>query len=114
MADEFDISIAKWVDRQKARKAEYVQAFGENLVTRLKEHTPVVTGNLRARWHVAEITEDHLLIVNDAAYARRVNFGFNGKDSLGRSYHQRGSHIVEQTLVDVAEIARQTEEDLKS
>ncbi len=114
MADEFTISIQKWVGRQKARQAEFVEAFGQNLVTRLKAHTPVVTGNMRARWHVAEITEDHLLIVNDAEYARRVNFGFNGKDSLGRNYHQRGSHIVEQTLVEVAEIAEQTEGDLKS
>lgn len=113
MADDFEISIERWVQRKKDDAELFKEAFAQNLVTRLKENTPVVTGNLRARWHVQEITEDHIEIVNDAAYARRVNGGFIGKDSLGRNFHQRGRHFVEQTLVDVGQIARQTEEDLK-
>ena len=30
-----------------------------------------------------------------AAYARRINYGFVGEDSLGRSYNQQGAHFLE-------------------
>lgn len=30
-----------------------------------------------------------------SAYARRVNYGFNGTDSLGRTYNQKGAHFME-------------------
>jgi hypothetical protein len=32
-----------------------------------------------------------------AAYARRVNYGFNGTDSLGRKYNQRGYFFVQKS-----------------
>jgi hypothetical protein len=33
-----------------------------------------------------------------AAYARRVNSGFTGQDSLGRTYNQQGAHFVENAV----------------
>lgn len=33
-----------------------------------------------------------------AAYARRVNSGFTGQDSLGRTYNQTGAHFVENAV----------------
>lgn len=33
-----------------------------------------------------------------AAYARRMNFGFVGADSLGRAYNQQGNHFVERAI----------------
>lgn len=35
-----------------------------------------------------------------AVYARRMNYGFKGTDSLGRVYNQEGYHFVEQTIAN--------------
>ena len=113
MADDFEVDVSKWAEKAKKDQAEFVRALGENLVTELKTLTPVVTGNLRAGWHVGEADENHMDIDNGVVYARRVNDGFVGKDSLGRQYHQRGRHMVEQAIVETPEIARKTLEDLK-
>ena len=114
MADDFEVDVSKWAEKAKKDQALFAQALAENEVTRLKELTPVVTGNMRARWHVEAIEADHIDIVNDAIYARRVNDGFVGKDALGRQYHQRGRHMVEQAIAETPEIAQKTIEDLKS
>lgn len=37
---------------------------------------------------------DTVLAVYTAAYARRIEYGFKGKDSLGREYNQSGSRFV--------------------
>lgn len=37
---------------------------------------------------------DTVLAVYTAAYARRIEYGFKGKDSLGREYSQSGSRFV--------------------
>lgn len=34
-----------------------------------------------------------------AAYARRMNYGFVGEDSLGRTYNQEGNHFVERAAL---------------
>lgn len=113
MSDDFEVNVTRWVEKAKRRHDLFVRALGEAEVTRLKELTPVVTGNMRARWHVSEITDDHLDIVNDVVYAHRVNSGFIGKDSLGREFHQRGVHMVEQTVAETPEIARKVLEDIR-
>lgn len=38
---------------------------------------------------------DSVTLGFQASYARRMNFGFVGQDSLGRTYNQAGSHFVE-------------------
>jgi hypothetical protein len=35
---------------------------------------------------------------NNAVYARRINYGFVGEDSLGRHYNQRGVHMLETAI----------------
>lgn len=39
--------------------------------------------------------EDDIYIGYQANYARRMNYGFVGQDSLGRTYNQSGFHFVE-------------------
>lgn len=75
---------------------------------------PVDTGNLRntlkSSLHGglgAQGAESHVMVAASmrggdtatftytAAYARRVNSGFTGTDSLGRSYNQQGAFFVE-------------------
>ena len=75
---------------------------------------PVITGNLRnslqssiAGGASGEGESSHILVVPlmkggdvatftwTAEYARRINSGFTGADSLGRNYSQVGAHFVE-------------------
>jgi HK97 gp10 family phage protein len=67
-----------------------------------KALVPVLTGRLRDNIHTETVTdtdEQQVLMVTpiieasnkygfDPAYARRIEFGFIGTDSLGRHYHQ--------------------------
>ena len=41
-----------------------------------------------------------------AIYARRLNYGFVGEDSLGRNYNQAGAHFVEGAIADWPHIVR--------
>lgn len=46
-----------------------------------------------------------------AAYARRIEFGFTGQDSLGRTYNQHGAHFLSGAAADwpaivAAEVAK--------
>lgn len=53
-----------------------------------KKRAPYKTGTLR-RDIRPEIVEDGVVVVGTSVpYARRIEFGFIGKDSRGRSYHQ--------------------------
>lgn len=38
---------------------------------------------------------DNMAVFYTARYARRVNYGFTGEDSLGRTYNQKGAMFVE-------------------
>lgn len=44
-------------------------------------------------------TEDEVLI--NAPYARRIEYGFTGKDSLGRVYNQSPNPFIAPTLVRI-------------
>lgn len=42
-----------------------------------------------------------------AEYARRVNFGFTGTDTLGRYYEQTGAHFLEYATLQWQDIVRE-------
>jgi hypothetical protein len=48
---------------------------------------------------------DTYYLVNTAAYANRIEFGFFGRDSLGRRYTQAGQGFVRATLARAQQIA---------
>ena len=56
---------------------------------------------------------DYLHIAWTAAYARRINSGFSGEDSMGRTYNQPGVHFVERAAENWPEIVAQNAEYLK-
>ena len=64
-----------------------------------KAAVPVVSGRLRdsvQTQNILDTPEKQVrAIAPDTPYARRVNNGFIGPDSLGRIYHQAGRHYVE-------------------
>lgn len=105
-AASFTVDVSKWVDGQKARIANAPLKIAYAFQSRLMELTPVETGTLRAGWQIIEGDEKHR-VVNNIVYAQRINFGFIGKDSLGREYHQRGRHMVEQAIGEADQIIEQ-------
>lgn len=56
---------------------------------------------------------DYLHVAWTAEYARRINSGFVGTDSAGRTYNQPGVHFVERAADNWDEIVRQNAEFLK-
>ena len=56
---------------------------------------------------------DKMHIGITAAYAHRINSGFVGTDSLGRTYEQGGDHAVEATAADWDAIVNANVEFLK-
>ena len=49
-----------------------------------------------------------------AIYARRMNYGFVGQDSLGRTYNQAGAHFVEGAIADWPNIVRMAVSKIKA
>jgi hypothetical protein len=125
MAD-FSVDVSDWVAKARERADEAFQAIAFDLLRRVQELTPVDTGFLRSNWTAlrpgdtepvagrvsgASDVIDSLrageivVIINPVIYARRVEFGFVGQDSLGRNYNQPGRHMVAQTMAEAPQIA---------
>jgi hypothetical protein len=55
-------------------------------------NAPYKTGTYKRSWHLGEptttSTSAHNTTGTDVVYAARLEFGYEGTDSLGRSYHQ--------------------------
>ena len=49
-----------------------------------------------------------------AIYARRMNYGFVGQDSLGRNYNQAGAHFVEGAIAEWPNIVRMAVSKIKA
>ena len=49
-----------------------------------------------------------------AIYARRMNYGFVGEDSLGRNYNQAGAHFVEGAIAEWPNIVRMAVSKIKA
>lgn len=102
---DFIVAIDSWTQQQRAALEQAPQAVAEEIKNRVQELTPVETGRLRASWQVVQEDEDHISIETNVEYARRINYGFVGTDSLGRHYDQAGVHMVEQAMQEAPDIA---------
>jgi hypothetical protein len=58
-------------------------------------------------------TGDVFHMRNNAAYARRLEYGFVGQDSLGRTYNQAGRYYVSDTIKSWPQIVARVAKDLK-
>jgi len=90
--------------------------------TAAKQNVPVLTGNLRDHIHTEQVIDEPLrqeLVVTpiveagnatgfDPAYARRIELGFVGTDSLGRNYHQAPQPYMRPAFEEQKEAARET------
>lgn len=95
----FDASV-QIASSFESRVAAIVRALGEEalnepllaggwiIANEAKKRAPYKTGTLR-RDIRPEIVEDGVVAVGTSVpYGRRIEFGFIGKDSRGRNYHQ--------------------------
>lgn len=118
MSQIFEASIAKWFAQVGTELDGLARQSIQSLAKRVVEDTPVDTGFLRGSWQpsigapgsddgaatdlglvVAQLkTGDVLYYTNGAAYALRIENGFVGEDSLGRSYNQVGRHMVAKNI----------------
>ena len=82
--------LAAAVAKDKVLSA--VEAGALLIENQAKQNAPVVTGTLRRSLHheTADTspTAAAIDIGTDLVYARRVEYGFSGRDSLGRLYNQ--------------------------
>lgn len=126
MDDPFSVSVQKWIKRAKVDSDLAIQAIAQAALAHVRELTPVRTGYLRAGWTIVRVGDDpgiegrgdglsavlkmkaggNYLITNPVVYARRIEFGFVGNDSAGRSFHQDGRGMLQQTLAHMPTIAK--------
>lgn len=130
---DFARNVRQFVERAKTRMTLVFRGIGMEAVIRVKELTPVDTGFLRANWIDAESGDvsltaqvnpvtgrwiarvmlgETIYVLNPVPYARRMEYGFVGQDSLGREYDQGGYHMVQQTLAELPEMAARVIEEL--
>lgn len=127
MALEFTVQVDEWVEKAGFLATQAFQATGLDAVNDVKTNTPVDTGFLRSNWTLLRNDDpmpiagrvpdpatvvaklklgDRLIIANPVVYAARVEFGFVGADSLGRTYNQKGRGMLQQTITHLPTIAR--------
>lgn len=117
----FTAEIKDWArrfpDKMDALARQTCQQVSENVIT----STPVDTGFLRSSWQpsigtpqaakggegmqgqaqaqveltIAQMQAGEVYyLTNNAVYAKRIEFGFVGQDSLGRTFNQQGRFMV--------------------
>lgn len=125
----FKDQLQAWVDAATDKADRVVVKSVIELQNRIKIRTPVDTGRLRANWQysVDRIPTGVLAlgsvlaaapgafsgsfgrvhyITNNLPYARRIEFGFHGADSLGRVYNQAGRNMVGLSVLEWQDIVR--------
>jgi len=118
---EYRIQLTKWAEGfdhiMDALARQTCQEISEGVV----RDTPVDTGFLSTSWQpsigqplagegnggtsmqvsaiaASVVAGDIYWMTNNAAYARRIEYGFVGTDSLGRTYNQKGRFFVRKNI----------------
>ena len=100
--DALSLKVKYLVDAARRGLKESVPEAADLFVQEAKLQVPVVTGNLRDHIHAEQTVdapERQVYAVTpadpaandvgfDPPYARRIEYGFIGQDSLGRNFHQ--------------------------
>jgi hypothetical protein len=125
---EFVAKVDAWAAHEPLRLRALAIESIQNMCEHVVIDTPVVTGNLRGGWQpsigapsppiegrldpgggqaLADLAVslanlqigDVLYFTNGVIYARRVEYGFVGEDSLGRHYNQAGRFYLTNNAV---------------
>lgn len=83
--DSFTVDVTQWVDRAGQRAEEAIWAIAEAALERVKELTPVRTGNLRANWQVVREDEGSAILRKAEATAKvgSTALGLAGRNVVG-------------------------------
>lgn len=122
--EAFRVSLADWANRVGINADALARQACQETAFRVVNATPVHLGFLRGGWQPGLNTEpaaggdvaadpggaialasigaiigtmkagDVFHMRNNTVYARRIEFGFVGQDSLGRNYNQKGQYFV--------------------
>jgi hypothetical protein len=117
-----DLKIKYLLEGAKTGLKFGVSEAGLLFETAAKQNVPVLTGNLRDHIHTEQVIDEPLrqeVIVTpvvessneygfDPAYARRIELGFVGVDSLGRNYHQAPQPYMRPAFEEQKEAAHET------
>lgn len=118
----FTRTLGQWAQKAGDQLDALARVACQDLAEEVIDNTPIDKGFLVGNWQpslntvlnmseakamgngyvqsklglvVAEMEAgDTFYFTNNAAYARRIEFGFVGTDSLGRTYNQSGRHMV--------------------
>lgn len=125
----FRANLSEWVKKVGNQADALARQVCQETSERVVENTPVDTGFLRGSWQPMIGKEaltgvvpaatggaypppdvslicagikagDVYTMLNGAAYAKRLEYGFEGPDSLGRVYHQAGRYYVRDVVVN--------------
>jgi hypothetical protein len=118
MAD-FELDIQKFCDEAQGKIDQFVRGFALRMTAEIKQHTPVLTGRLRASiqptQNLAEWQSGEPIVIGtNVEYARRIEYGFVGRDSLGRLYNQPGAHMFAMAIARAPEIADEVLHDIQN
>lgn len=116
MADDFLKVVFEWKEKSVVKMMTAVREAIMQMNNEIVITTPVDTGFLRNSWYaslnvvpqgqsgsgasainavaLSMQPGDTYYLGNVAVYARRVEYGFVGQDSLGRTYNQQGRFWV--------------------
>jgi hypothetical protein len=138
----FALNISKWVEAAKGDLDLVVQKISLDLFSRVILRSPVDTGRFRANWQIGignipdgvlELDDktgqatistgaarvagikagDVVYLVNSLPYSLRLEFGFTGTDSLGRTYNQPPKFIVGLTVEEYISVVNKAASEVK-
>lgn len=132
----FSGDLARFVNRTQRRMIAVFQTSAQFLAEEITERTPVDTGTLRTSFKtqlnepvymdgsygngpdLAAIAKagigDTIYMGFTMKYARRIEYGFEGPDSLGRVYHQTGAGMVRLSAQNWPQHVKSAVQELKS
>lgn len=129
----FRLRLKAWGDAATGQLQALARQTCQEMAEQVHEATPLDIGFLRGSWQpsiknkfeaaaatdnpsvaIAAALEiagqvvpgDTFVMTNNAAYAKRLEFGFVGEDRLGRTYDQAGRFYVTATVKRWREIVR--------
>lgn len=125
LTDNTAAKIAKWKNAAESGLKTGVQNGAQIFEAAAKANAPVLTGRLRDGIHTEVVTDaptNQTLMVTpviaadnkygfEPPYARRIELGFIGVDSLGRHYHQAPEPYMRPAKDEKASEATQAVQD---
>lgn len=134
---EFSAKLQQWAERVGNDVTALARQACQEVSSQVVQATPVDTGFLRGNWQpsigqmAGAIPEagkaanyalisadikpgDVYYMTNATAYAMRLEYGFEGKDSLGREYHQAGRYYVRDTVANWPQIVESLSKELEA